>query len=305
MPWPSGSHVAGGRARRCDGADSVSIRRVLTIAVAIGLLVALLGGAILVGGRLLLPPQLDVPPTVTNGWIAFTASQPATGGQDDDLDIWLVALDQGARRVIGSETDRVHQLCPAFSPDGRSLAYGRVEGHGTDYSVNGDGTQRTEPPAYRRAALVVADVSDDGQVSDRLTIDVGDGLPPPCPVWSPDGGQVAFGVNRTPPVYPETSAAGSEVWVVTLADQGITVLPDLLASDLEWSPDGGTLAIASGEQERAPGDMLHDGSILLYELASGAMRSLNGTDGRREPDVVTGWPAYRLGWAERRSRLIA
>jgi Tol biopolymer transport system component len=271
-----------------------------TIAVALGLLVALLGGALLVGARLLLPPLLDVSPTVTNGWIAFTVWQQAPDGADDD--IWLVALGRDARRVVGTDTDRVHQLCPAFSPDGRSLAFGRVEGHGTESFVNADGTEVFRPAAYRQAALVVADVSDDGGVSDRLTVDVGDGLPPPCPVWSADGGQVAFGVNRTSPINPVTAAAGSEVWVVTIADRSITVLPDLLATDLEWSPDGSLLAIASGEHERVAGETLQDGGIHLYAPASGAMRWLDGTRGAAQ---LTWSPhGRRIAYATRELRVI-
>lgn len=203
-----------------------------------------------------------VPKLPANGWIAFTVEQSG-----DDLDIWFAALDQKARRVIGSDTDRVRQLCPAFSQDGRSLAYGRVERRGAE---------------YLNAALKVADVSADGRVSGRLTIDVGDGLPPPCPVWSPAGDRLAFGVPRTSPINPDRSGVGSEVWVVQLADGTVTVLPDLLATDLDWSPDGSLLAVVGGVKT-ASGvgvtDGLQDARIHLFAPSSGTIRSLPRTLG--------------------------
>lgn len=211
------------------------------------------------GGAALLLGAPDDPPALGhNGWIAYGVSEPDPEGQGDQ-DIWFVSLDQEPRRVIGSDTDSANEVCPAFSPDGRHLAYGRVAG--------------------QAATLVIADVADDGHVTDQFTADVGDGLPPPCPVWSPLGDRIAFGVPQTSPINPTQSAEGSEVWILTLANRGITVLPDLLATDLEWSPDGSLLGVSSGREEVPYGEALADGRIYLYSVASGQTRTLEGTLG--------------------------
>src|SRR5688572_6642159 len=274
--------------------------RVLGIAALVGAG----GAAALLAG---VPKQ---PEAGANGWIAFTVQQAGPAEVGSDLDIWFVALDQEPRRVIGTDSDRIDQLCPAFAPDGGSLAYGRVEGAGDNPD---DGAWSA---AYRDSAVVIADVADDGTVVDRHTIDVGDGLPPVCPVWSPDGEHLAFGVPRTSPINPKRSGEGSEVWVVRTADRRVSVIPDLLATDLEWSPDGSVLAIVGGV-ETASGvgvrDGLQDGRIHLYQQSTGTLRTLDDTvgvdsvtwspDGRRiamsRPAILSGTFAYAGGDALR------
>ncbi len=191
-----------------------------------------------VGSALLFGSSDDPTAVGSNGWIAYGFAEE--GPAPDyvtlgDHDIWFVSQEGEPRRVIGSGTDGVDELCPAFSPDGRHLAYGRVVAQDT---------------GYRDATLVIAEVSDDGRVIDQFTIDVGDGLPPPCPLWSPDGDRIAFGVPLTSVINPERGAEGSQVWILTMADRGITVLPDLLATDLEFSPDSSLLAVASRDRRR-------------------------------------------------------
>ena len=251
--------------------------------LAVAALIAVAGGAALFAGG-----QVDVPDLsddAVNGWIAFAVADDPDAANSDD-DIWLVALDQEPRRVVGTASDTVDELCPAFSPDGRRLAYGRVE---------------NENPT-----LAIVDVDADGHIGEPIIIEVREGLSPPCPVWSSDGGQIAFGVNRTSPINPETSAAGSEVWIVTATGTTIASLPELLATDLEWSPDGSVLAIASGEDGRYPGGRLSDGKIYLYSQASGSMRSLDVTLGAIDltwsPDGTR--LAYATGESENELRVI-
>ena len=211
-----------------------------------------------VGSAALLGAPDDLPALGHNGWIAF-GMHPEDGG---DQDIWFVSPGGDSRRVIGTDTDSVDQLCPAFSPDARSLAYGQVD--------HSRATPTTE--------VVVASVNGEGEVSEVFRVDVG--VAPPCPVWSPYGDRIAFGVSQTSVINPTQSAAGSDVWILTVANRTITVLPDLLATDIEFSPDGSVLGIASGvEYDGNFGEALADNQIYLYELASGTMRTLEGTLG--------------------------
>jgi hypothetical protein len=211
-------------------------------------------------GSALVAGAPDEPPAPGgNGWIAY-GMQPEDGG---DQDIWFVGLDSEPRRVVGSDTDNADQICPAFSSDHRRLAYGEVN-------------RSAAAPA---TAVVVATVTSDGEVQEEFRVDVGQ--TPVCPMWSPGGDRIAFGVPLTSVINPERGAEGSEVWILTVADRHVTVLPDLLATDLEFSPDGSLLGIASGsEYDGNYGEALADNRIHLYEFASDTMRILEGTESR-------------------------
>lgn len=234
-------------------------RLVLIIAVTALLLVGMLAGLAALGAF------RDARGGASNGWIAFAryGADPSAG--QIERDIYLVGEGQPARRIIGSDSDSVDQICPAFSPDGARLAHGEAEG-------TGDGS-------YRRAALLISDVDAAGNATESLRIDVGGTFPPPCAIWSADGRWVAFGVPLTSPLNPDRSAAGSEVWVASVADGHVDVLPNLLATDLEWSPQRSELAIASGQNDQDRGSQLRDGSIRLYNADTGEMRTLVGPSG--------------------------
>ena len=241
---------------------AVSVGRLLlVIAVTALLLVGLLAGLVAVGML-----RNDHGPA-SNGWLSFTRFGSGPRGPDGwvERDIYLVRDGEAAHRIVGSDADSLDQVCPAFSPDGRRLAHGEAEG--------------TADTGYHDAALVISDLDAAGSTSESLRIKVGGTFPPPCAVWSADGRRVAFGVPLTSPRNPDRSAAGSQVWVATVADGHVEKLSDLLPTDLEWSPGGSQLAIASGQTDQVDGQSLRDGSIRLYDADSGAMRTLVGPSG--------------------------
>ncbi len=233
-------------------------------ALGVAAVLAVGGGGLLIAGAFdrHRPPE---PSDVINGWIAYSVQDEVSR----DHDIFLVGLDRRPWRVAGTNSDDLDQICPAFSPDGRRLAYGEAQG-----TVNSHPHPEGQHGTYRSARLVIVELDPDGKPSPAQTIEVGGSYPPPCATWSPDGDRLAFGVPHTSPLNPDRTASGSEVWIVSLPDARVTVLPDLLATDLEWSPDGATLAIASGKDQISVGDALADGRIYLSDTRSGGLRVL-------------------------------
>jgi len=118
-----------------------------------------------------------VPRPVPAGWIAFStapADEPETGGPSGS-DVFLVRPGSRLRQVAGRGRDTdIWNLCPAFSPDGRQLAFGQRAPDGLTINVVGVAADGTIGPPH-------------------VTIPVPDANPfAPCPKWSADGTHLAY-----------------------------------------------------------------------------------------------------------------
>lgn len=204
-----------------------------------------------VGGPEPAPPVASVVPDttvpVTNGWVAFDSDQSGGG------DIYLVRPGEDARRLEVPGSDTADEACPAWSPDGTRLLFGRVTG--------------SSDTTFRDAELVIVPVGLDGAAGAPTVIaldgfDVLDGFDAhPCGIWAPDGRWVAFG-------------GSGEVWVVDTHTGAIRRLPDLRPIDLEWRPGSDELAIAG---DMGATDWVST-PVTVYSVSTGELHQLGSVE---------------------------
>jgi Tol biopolymer transport system component len=196
-----------------------------------------------------LPPAETTLGPATNGWVAVD-------GYRDGGGIYLVRPGEDARRLKVPGPGATSDACPAWSPDGTRLLFGRLTGS--------PGT------ASNDAELVIVPVGSDGAIGapTRIGLDgfeVLEGFDAhPCGTWAPDGRWVAF-------------AGTGEVWVVDTQTGAIRRLPDLRPSDLEWRPGTDELTIA-GDMGANRGAPTLSTPVTLYSVSTGELRRLGSVE---------------------------
>jgi TolB protein len=149
-----------------------------------------------------------------------------------ECDLVAIRPDGGDREELGT-LPLAYDL--AVSPDGRRLAYSRLEAQSHE----------------RHLELYVADV--DGSNRRRLTDNnASDGFP----AWSPDGKRIAFASNRAesaPCFYDECAGFTTELYVMDADGSDVRRLTETDDQELSpsWSPDGKLIVYArvAGEDE--------------------------------------------------------
>ena len=234
-------------------------RRAL-IAVSTG--AALAAIAISVGVYVLLSD--DPLPSGTGDFVAYNCKERKN--------VWYAVC---VMKVDGSEkrrlTDRLTTTDPAWSPDGRQIAFTRNEDVGESTTFTDDD-------------VFVMDA--DGGNLRQLTPEV-DGSSSSQPAWSPDGRRIAYvrGPSRASAVVAATPLAFGEL-VVMDADGGETVRLTRAEPDAApaWSPDGEEIVFVRGHDlSQASGDM----DLFIVDAAGGTPRRLTRTP--RSLETAPAW----------------
>jgi Tol biopolymer transport system component len=258
-PTPAADDVRRGRRRLHRNRGIAASIAAVIVAAASATIVA-------VGGRdgtpQPAPPVPPSPPPATTGWVALDHAY-AGGG-----DIYLARPGEDARRLEVAGSDTSSDACPAWSPDGTRLMFGRVAGPLDSTPV--------EPQ------LVIVPVGQNGVVGTPRTIQL-DGFDArsgfdvhPCAIWAPDGRWVAL-------------AGNGQVLLVDTRTDAVRRLPGLRPSDLDWRPGTDELAIA-GDLGADRGDPTRSTPVSVYSVPTGELHRLGSVEATHitwSPDGMT------------------
>ena len=210
------------------------VPRAVVVSAALSLLVPLLlAGAFMSSSNSLQPGF-----ATGNGLIAFAAD----AGAGDDLtspveygdvettpermDIYVTRPGEPTRVLIATDA---HERCPAFSPDGRYLAYVEL-GQRVRSVAPSIVIVRVDASGVLSAPELRVSLPPDAAYERKLSIG------PPCPQWSPDGSQIAY-----------MAIPHHELRVSTLDGQErviASITPSRNGADMPfaWKPEGDAIA---------------------------------------------------------------
>ena len=191
--------------------------------------------------------------------IAFDEYQMSDKGGEPASIGWLSVMDAGGRRVTHLAHNAWNQSDPAWSPDGRMIAY-------TGYR---DCTQPGDVFDYCGDGLWVVRVA--GRAKRRIVANC------VCEqVWSPDGRSIAFADSSGGITLIRADGSGPKQVAAT-------------GSAPAWSPDGTTLVYERKENGRA--------DIYVVNLASGTETRVvhNPGSGLASPEADPHWRPPRRG----------
>jgi Tol biopolymer transport system component/imidazolonepropionase-like amidohydrolase len=208
----------------------------IVIALAAALAVVSVGAAAMLWKT---DPTIDV--TVSEGTSMSVALSPDGRRLAIDLQgsIWTLPVAGGAATRITDIFEDAHQ--PAWSPDGRSIAF-------FAYTDGGYDIWMMAPDGSKRRKLTW------GPFDDRE------------PVWSHDGTRLAFSSDRGNPLGSDYN-----IWILDVASGSLRQLTTDSAEDFmpSWSPDDREIAFASSR-----------GGVWIVSVADGRERRLETPQGR-------------------------
>jgi Tol biopolymer transport system component len=213
----------------------------------------LLGGMLALGGPG--PAQATFPGR--NGRIAYSLGEALPGGFPSPSQIFTVKPDGTGQRQLIHVADDKTAASPAWSPDGRRIAFqSNVDGEFQLWVMNADGSGQARllsDPGYNHyqpswspdgARLVFSrcfaalgfdaycDLATVSATGRGLRTLLGGNWIHSRPRYSPDGGKIVFASNR--------GGLLSAIWVMNANGSGVRRLtaPALEAFWPDWSPDG-------------------------------------------------------------------